>query len=206
MINLKRGMDLFISSGVLIVFSPVIGATAALIKVFIGSPVVFKQERPGKNLKPFFVYKFRTMKDLTNDQGEQLLDRDRLTKLGAILRKFSLDEFPQLWNVIKGDMSLVGPRPLLMRYTPYFREEEKKRFNVLPGITGWAQVHGRNTSTWDERFRLDVWYVDNNSFWLDVKILFLTALKVFKSDGVVVDARSIMKNFDEERRGTDDYL
>lgn len=197
--KLKRCIDVFISLTILTLLSPIILIVAILVKVNLGSPVIFKQERPGKNGEIFSVYKFRTMKDLCNKYGESLPDSERLTKFGVILRKLSLDEIPQLVNVIKGEMSLVGPRPLLVKYMPYFTEIERKRFEVTPGITGWAQVNGRNTTSWNQRFELDVWYVENWSIWLDFKILLLTLTKVFKSDGIVVDARSVMKNLDEER-------
>lgn len=199
--KIKRCMDILISLMILTMFLPIILIVAILVKLNLGSPIIFKQKRPGKNGNPFYVYKFRTMKDLNNKFGEPLPDSERLTNFGIILRKLSLDELPQLVNVIKGEMSLVGPRPLLMRYMPYFTDRERKRFDVAPGITGWAQVNGRNTTSWDERFELDVWYVENHSLYLDIKILFLTILKVFKSDGIVADARSIMKNLDEERSG-----
>lgn len=204
--KIKRCMDILISLIILTIFSPIILIVAILVKVNLGSPIIFKQERPGKNGVPFYIYKFRTMKDLNNDLGEPLPDSERLTKFGIAIRKLSLDELPQLVNVIKGEMSLVGPRPLLMRYMPYFTDRERKRFDVKPGVTGWAQVNGRNTTSWDERFELDVWYVENYSLYLDIKILFLTVSKVFKSDGIVMDARSIMRNLDEERCGNENVF
>lgn len=197
---MKRLIDLTISVIALLIFLPVIFVVAILVKINLGSPVIFKQERPGKYGKPFYIYKFRSMKDTRDEFGELLPDSERLTKFGRIIRKLSLDELPQLINVIKGDMSLVGPRPLCMEYLPYYTETERKRFNVNPGITGWAQVNGRNNTTWDERFSLDVWYVEHISIWLDIKILFLTILKVVKSEDVVVDTASCMKDLDEERK------
>ncbi|MEH7336801.1 sugar transferase [Neobacillus drentensis] len=157
---------------------------AALVRWKLGSPVLFKQKRPGLNGKPFFVYKFRTMTDKKDNKGELLPDHIRLTTFGKLLRKTSLDELPQLFNVIKGEVSLVGPRPLLIEYLPLYTPEQARRHEVRPGITGWAQVNGRNAISWEEKFKLDVWYVDNRSFWLDIKILFLTITKVFKSEGI----------------------
>lgn len=173
--------------------------TAILVRWKLGSPVLFKQQRPGLHGKPFYLYKFRTMTDERDEKGELLPDHVRLTPFGQFLRKFSLDELPQLYNILKGDMSFVGPRPLLMKYLPYYTDREKKRHNVRPGITGLAQVSGRNNLGWDERLELDVKYVENYSFWLDLKIIFLTIKKVLKSEDVVIDPRSTMKDLDEER-------
>lgn len=197
---LKRVVDIVISLCGLIVFSPLLVILYILIRFNMGSPVIFKQPRPGYKGKIFNVYKLRTMSDKRDIHGELLPDSKRLTKLGEVIRKLSLDEIPQLFNVLKGDMSLVGPRPLLVKYLPYYREDERRRFAVRPGITGWAQVNGRNTVSWDSRFAYDVWYVENFSILLDIKILWMTLLKVFKSEGVVVDANSVMKNLDEERK------
>jgi len=171
-----------------------------LIRLNMGRPILFRQERPGLAKKPFIAVKFRTMADRKGCDETPLPDACRLSPLGVFLRKTSLDELPQLWNVVKGDISLVGPRPLLMRYLPYFTEQECLRFTVLPGITGWAQIHGRNESSWSDRFARDVWYVQHWSLWLDARILFRTVFKVLGSKGIVVDARSIMLNLDEERR------
>jgi sugar transferase EpsL len=173
--------------------------TAILVRYKLGYPVIFKQQRPGLHGKPFYLYKFRTMTEERDENGELLPDHLRLTPFGQFLRKFSLDELPQLYNILKGDMSFVGPRPLLMKYLPYYTDREKKRHNVRPGITGLAQVSGRNNLDWDERLELDVKYVENYSFWLDLKIIFLTIKKVLKSEDVVIDPRSTMKDLDEER-------
>jgi len=158
--------------------------TTILILSFIGKPILFKQVRPGKNAKPFVVYKFRTMTNQKDKNGELLPDAKRLNKFGKLIRKLSLDELPQLFNVLKGDLSLVGPRPLLMEYLSLYSEEQMKRHNVRPGITGWAQVNGRNAIAWEEKFKLDIWYVENRSFLLDIKILFMTIKKVFISEGI----------------------
>ncbi|ASN07288.1 sugar transferase [Virgibacillus necropolis] len=192
---MKRFFDLFVAIIALIFFSVFIVITAVLIRYKLGSPVIFKQERPGRNGKSFFVYKFRTMTDHKDENGGLLPDHIRLTKLGAFIRKLSLDELPQLFNALKGDISLVGPRPLLMEYLPLYTAEQARRHEVRPGITGWAQVNGRNTISWEEKFELDVWYVDNQSFWLDIKILFLTVLKVFKSEGINQDGQATMEKF-----------
>jgi len=162
--------------------------------------VVFRQTRPGRDGEPFTIFKFRTMADGLDADGQLLPDADRLTRLGRVLRTTSLDELPELWNVIRGDMSLVGPRPLLVRYTPFLREEERLRLAVRPGITGWAQVNGRNNAAWDERLALDVWYVRNWSLALDLKILARTVRGVLRGDGVVVDPSSTLANLDDERR------
>ncbi|RDU35625.1 sugar transferase [Neobacillus piezotolerans] len=163
---------------------PIILLTAILVRVRLGSPVLFKQQRPGLHGKPFYVYKFRTMTDERGEEGELLPDDVRLTGFGKMLRKWSLDELPQLLNVLKGDLSLVGPRPLLMEYLELYTDDQARRHEVRPGITGWAQVNGRNNISWEEKFALDVWYVDNQSFWLDMKILFMTFYKVVKSEGI----------------------
>lgn len=157
---------------------------ALLIRIKLGAPILFKQQRPGLHGKPFYLYKFRTMTDARDSMGNLFSDRIRLTPFGAILRRFSLDELPQLINVILGDISLVGPRPLLMEYLPLYSEEQAKRHLVRPGITGWAQVNGRNAISWEDKFKLDVWYVNNRSLWLDLKILFITIKKVVKTEGI----------------------
>jgi len=194
-IPMKRLFDIIVSLLTLIFLSPVIGVTALLIRSKIGSPVLFKQQRPGFNEKPFYVYKFRSMTDERDEQGELLPDDVRLTSFGKVVRKLSLDELPQLLNVLKGDMSFVGPRPLLMEYLPLYNERQARRHDVRPGITGWAQVNGRNAISWEEKFELDVWYVENWSFWLDIKILFMTVLKVFKSEGISQDGQATMTKF-----------
>ena len=168
----------------LILFSPILVVVAILVRLRMGSPVVFTQARPGKNSRVFTVYKFRTMTDDCDAQGNLLSDEERLIPLGQFFRNASLDELPQLLNVLLGDMSFVGPRPLLVRYLERYNSEQARRHDVLPGITGWAQVNGRNALTWDEKFRLDLWYVDNWSLWLDFKILLLTVKKVFKREGI----------------------
>lgn len=181
---MKRLFDLAISLALLLFFSFVILVVAILVRLKLGSPILFKQQRPGLYGKPFYLYKFRTMTDARDSNGEFLPDQVRLTSFGKFLRKYSLDELPQLINVIKGNLSLVGPRPLLMEYLSLYSNEQAKRHHVKPGITGWAQVNGRNAITWEEKFELDVWYVNHQSFLLDMKILFLTVIKVFKSEGI----------------------
>lgn len=180
---LKRQFDIIVSIIALVIFSPVFVLVAYKVKKNLGSPILFRQTRPGLNGKSFEMIKFRTMKDATDAQGNPLPDHERLTSFGKMLRATSLDELPELWNVLKGDMSLVGPRPLLMEYLPLYNEEQAKRHNVRPGITGYAQVNGRNAISWEQKFALDTWYVENQSFWLDIKILFKTVEKVsFKED------------------------
>ncbi|SCC47713.1 sugar transferase [Bacillus wiedmannii] len=181
---MKRIFDVCISLLLLFVCLLPIFVVAILVRMKLGSPVLFKQQRPGLHGKPFNVYKFRTMLDKKGSNGELLPDQNRLTTFGAILRKYSLDELPQLMNVVCGDLSLVGPRPLLMEYLPLYSSKQAKRHNVKPGITGWAQINGRNLITWEEKFELDVWYVENHSFLLDLKIIVLTILKVFKTEGI----------------------
>ncbi|MBY0145888.1 sugar transferase [Neobacillus niacini] len=192
---MKRLFDLTLSFILFICLSPIFIVIALLIKVKLGSPIIFIQERPGLNGKRFSLYKFRTMTDEKNDQGELMPDYIRLTSFGSFLRRYSLDEYPQLWNVIKGDLSLVGPRPLLIEYLPLYTKEQSLRHNVRPGITGWAQVNGRNALSWDEKFKLDVWYVNNQSFFLDIKILFLTVYKVIISDGINQPGNATVESF-----------
>ena len=199
---MKRFFDIIVSLLTLIILSPVIGLTALLIRRKIGSPVIFKQERPGIKEEPFYVIKFRSMTDDRDAQGELLPDNVRLTSFGEMVRKLSLDELPQLLNVLKGDMSFVGPRPLLMEYLPLYNERQARRHDVRPGITGWAQVNGRNAISWEEKFELDVWYVENWSFWLDIKILFMTVLKVFKSEGISQGGQATMTKFSGELAST----
>lgn len=195
MMKMKRLFDFFISLILLIILSPVIGIVAVLIRKKIGSPVLFKQPRPGLHGKVFHVYKFRTMTDERDANGELLPDAVRLTAFGQLLRKLSLDELPQLWNVLKGDMSFVGPRPLLVEYLPLYNERQARRHDVRPGITGWAQVNGRNAISWEKKFEYDVWYVENQSFWLDLKIFFLTVKKVFVSEGISQEGQATMEKF-----------
>jgi len=181
---MKRLFDFTAACLMLLMLSPVIGVTAVLVRLKLGSPIIFKQQRPGLHGKPFYVYKLRTMLDARDNMGNPLPDNLRLTAFGQWLRKFSLDELPQLINVIKGELSLVGPRPLLMEYLSLYTEEQAKRHLVRPGITGWAQVNGRNAISWEQKFQYDVWYVENQSLLLDLKILWMTLLKVVKSDGI----------------------
>lgn len=192
---MKRLFDLAISIILFAFLSPIFIVIALLVKKKLGSPIIFKQERPGLNGERFSLYKFRTMTDEKNDQGQLLPDYIRITSFGSFLRKYSLDEYPQLWNVIKGDLSLVGPRPLLIEYLPLYTKEQSLRHNVRPGITGWAQVNGRNTLSWDEKFKLDVWYVKNQSFFLDMKILFLTIYKVIISEGINQPGNATVESF-----------
>lgn len=199
----KRLTDILVALPLLIIFSPVILLIIILIRCRCGSPVLFKQQRPGLNEKPFILYKFRTMKDLYNEAGNLLPDGERLTTVGKWLRKLSLDELPQFLNVLKGEMSLVGPRPLLMEYLPLYNEKQKRRHLVKPGITGWAQVKGRNAISWDEKFDLDVWYVDNWSPVLDLKILFLTLGKVLKREGISQEGMATMEKFRGESIGAE---
>lgn len=196
----KRVLDIIVSAGVLLLASPVF--FLVLISLFIanqGKPFFF-QDRPGKHEKLFRIIKFKTMNDKKDEKGNLLPDAKRLTRVGSFVRKTSLDELPQLINVVVGDMSLIGPRPLLIRYLPFYREEERIRHSIRPGITGWAQVNGRNTAKWDDRLALDVVYVKNISFALDMKIVYKTILKVIKSENIVIDPESIMQNLDDERR------
>ncbi len=181
---MKRTFDLVVSSLLFIITLPLMVIISILILVFMGRPILFKQQRPGLHAKPFYVLKFRTMDNKCDEKGNLLPDEDRVTLLGKILRKLSLDELPQLINVIKGDMSLVGPRPLLMEYLPLYSPEQARRHEVRPGITGWAQVNGRNAISWEKKFELDVWYVDNQSFWLDLKIILLTILRVLQTKDI----------------------
>jgi len=184
---MKRIIDLTVSLIGVIILSPIILIIGIIVKYKLGSPILFKQQRPGLNGKPFYLYKFRSMSNAKDKNGVLLPDSDRLTSLGIFLRKFSLDELPQLFNVIMGDLSLVGPRPLLMDYLSLYTEEQAKRHLVKPGITGWAQVNGRNVITWEEKFHYDVWYVNHQSLLLDMKILWLTIKKVVRSEGVIQD-------------------
>ena len=180
----KRFFDLMASLLGLIVLSPLLLVLALLVRIELGAPVFFRQERPGLHGKIFRLYKFRSMKDARDSKGNLLPDEERLGKFGKLLRASSLDELPELINVLKGEMSLVGPRPLLVKYLGLYNEEQRRRHDVLPGITGWAQVNGRNAISWEEKFRLDVWYVDHWTPWLDLKILFLTVKKVFIREGI----------------------
>jgi lipopolysaccharide/colanic/teichoic acid biosynthesis glycosyltransferase len=197
----KRVMDLLLTSLLSIVLLPFLGLIALLVKLKLGKPTLFCQQRPGLHGKPFTLYKFRTMTDERDDQGNLLPDADRLTALGNFLRSTSLDELPELFNVLKGDMSLVGPRPLLMEYLPRYTTEQMRRHEVRPGITGWAQVNGRNALTWEQKFKLDVWYVDHCNLWLDIKILVLTLIKVFQREGISQPGRATVDYFTGSSEG-----
>ncbi|MCK5530426.1 MAG: sugar transferase [Halopseudomonas aestusnigri] len=201
---LKRFFDILASAFGLLLLAPVIGFVAWQISRKMGSPVLFRQVRPGLNGEPFEMIKFRTMKDAIDALGNPLPDAERLTPFGQFLRSSSLDELPELWNVLKGDMSLVGPRPLLMEYLPLYSAEQARRHEVRPGVTGWAQVNGRNTLSWEDKFKLDVWYVDNRSFWLDIKVLFLTVKKVLIRDGISADGEATMAKFTGSEEVIDD--
>ena len=191
----KRFFDIVASVAGLIVLSPVIAIVAYLIRKRLGSPILFRQVRPGLDGKPFEMVKFRTMRDALDADGNPLPDSERMTDFGRFLRSSSLDELPELWNVIKGDMSLVGPRPLLMEYLPLYDEEQFRRHDSRPGVTGWAQINGRNALSWEEKFKLDIWYVDNQSLWLDLKIIFLTIKKVLVRDGISAEGEVTMSKF-----------
>lgn len=186
---IKRLIDIICSGVALIVFSLVLGGIAALVRIKLGTPVIFKQQRPGLHEKTFSLYKFRSMTDERDQDGNLLPDEERLTPFGRKLRSTSLDELPELWNIFKGDMAIVGPRPLLMEYLPYYTDEEAHRHDVRPGLTGWAQINGRNVTLWDERLQQDLYYVNNCSFWLDLKIVFMTVLKVIRRSDIMVGAQ-----------------
>ena len=192
---LKRLLDIIIASIALILLSPLYAFVAYKVKKNLGSPVLFRQVRPGLHGKPFEMIKFRTMKDAVDEQGNPLPDSERLTPFGQMLRSTSLDEMPELWNVIKGDMSIVGPRPLLMEYLPLYNQEQAKRHLVRPGMTGHAQVNGRNAISWEEKFKLDTWYVENQSVWLDFKIMLKTVKKVIAKDDINEAGEATMSKF-----------
>ncbi|TKE90483.1 sugar transferase [Vibrio sp. F12] len=192
---MKRIFDFIVSLTALIVLLPIIALVAWKIRKNLGSPVLFRQTRPGLNGKSFEMFKFRSMKDAVDANGNLLPDEQRMTPFGGKLRSSSLDELPGLWNVLKGDMSLVGPRPLLVQYLPLYNKEQARRHDVRPGVTGWAQVNGRNAISWEEKFTLDVWYVDNRTFWLDIKILYLTVKKVFVKEGISADGHVTIEPF-----------
>ena len=192
---IKRILDITIASTALILLSPVYFIVARKVKKNLGSPVLFRQVRPGLHGKPFEMIKFRTMKDAVDAEGHPLPDSERLTPFGKMLRATSLDEMPELWNVIKGDMSIVGPRPLLMEYLSLYNEQQAKRHNVRPGITGYAQVNGRNAISWEKKFELDTWYVENQSLWLDFKIMLKTVKKVIAKDDISAEGEATMSKF-----------
>jgi len=193
-------LDIVLTISALILLSPVIIIVAVLVQFQFNSPMLFKQVRPGLGGRPFSIYKFRTMNCEHDAQGHLLTDAQRLTGFGRFLRSTSLDELPELLNVLKGDMSLVGPRPLLMQYLERYSPEQSRRHEVKPGITGWAQVNGRNAITWEEKFKMDVWYVDNRSLWLDIKIIFLTIWKILKREGISQPGQATMEEFKGNRR------
>lgn len=192
---IKRLFDIICALGGIIVLSPIFIICAILIRTNLGSPIFFRQRRIGKGNKEFEIIKFRTMKDLFDENGNYLQDNQRVTKLGNILRSLSLDELPELINILRGDMSLIGPRPLLVQYLTLYNERQIKRHNVTPGLTGWAQINGRNLLTWNEKFELDVWYVENWSLYLDIKIFFMTFYKVFKREGISQEGQATMEFF-----------
>ena len=192
---IKRLLDIVLSGCALIVLSPLLVVTAILVRVKLGSPVIFCQERPGKDEKIFKLHKFRSMTDETDDKGELLPDEMRLTRFGRFLRSTSLDELPELWDILIGNMSIIGPRPLLVKYLPLYNDEQRRRHEVRPGLTGWAQVHGRNLTSWEERFAYDTYYVDHLSFALDVKIVFMTVHCVFAREGISAEGSATMEAF-----------
>ena len=192
---IKRILDIISSLLAIIILLPLLAVTAVLVKTKLGSPVLFKQERPGKDEKIFTLMKFRTMTDERDENGELLPDEVRLTKFGKFLRSTSIDELPELFNILKGDMSVIGPRPLLVKYLPRYNEHQHRRHKVRPGLSGWAQVNGRNSISWEEKFDLDVEYVDNYSFAMDVKILFMTVLNVLKKEGISSETSATMEVF-----------
>lgn len=191
----KRLLDLALTVPALVLLSPLLALIAVLVRVTMGAPVLFRQQRPGLHGQPFILYKFRTMTDAYDAEGRVRSEADRLTPLGRLLRSTSLDELPELWNVLKGEMSLVGPRPLLMKYLERYTPEQARRHEVRPGLTGWAQVNGRNAISWEQKFALDVWYVDHLSFWLDLKIMALTVWKILKREGISQPGHVTMEEF-----------
>jgi len=201
---MKRLFDLVVAVIVMALFSPLFLVVLLIVLVRLGQPVFFSQIRPGQHAKPFKMVKFRTMRDERDSSGQLLSDTVRLTKFGRFLRSTSLDELPELWNVLKGDMSLVGPRPLLMEYLPLYSREQARRHEVRPGITGWAQVNGRNALSWEEKFKLDVWYVDNQSLWLDLQILFMTIKKVLIREGISAKGDATMPVFTGKASGNNE--
>jgi lipopolysaccharide/colanic/teichoic acid biosynthesis glycosyltransferase len=196
----KRTLDLLLSLLVLVCLAPFLLCLAVLVRIRLGSPVLFRQMRPGLGGRPFRLVKFRTMLDSTDSQGQLLADAARLTPFGRFLRSSSLDELPELWNVVRGDMSLVGPRPLLMQYLDRYTPEQARRHEARPGITGWAQVNGRNALSWEQKFALDVWYVDHRSLLLDLRILWLTGIKVVRREGISAPGEATMQEFRGSRR------
>jgi sugar transferase EpsL len=200
---MKRAFDLLLVAIICIILSPLILIVASVVRLKLGSPIFFRQRRPGYRGEPFLMTKFRTMNNQYDGSGNLLPDSQRMTWIGKLLRSTSLDELPELWNVLKGDMSLVGPRPLLMEYLPLYNERQARRHEVRPGITGWAQINGRNAISWEEKFELDVWYIDNQSLWLDLKILLLTLWKVVRRDGISAEGETFMPKFRGSGRGVE---
>lgn len=192
---IKRLLDIVLSGAALVILSPVLLITAVLVRIKLGSPVIFTQERPGKDEKVFKLHKFRSMTDARDENGNLLPDKDRLTGFGKKLRSLSIDELPELWDIFRGKMSIVGPRPLLVKYLPLYNAEQRHRHDVRPGLTGWAQVHGRNLTSWEERFEYDVEYVNNISFALDVKIIIMTIRCVFAREGINAEGSATMEDF-----------
>lgn len=195
---IKRMLDVLFALSLIVLLSPLLLVVALVVRWSLGCPVLYAQQRPGLNEEAFTLLKFRTMRDANDANGNLLPDADRLTMIGRLLRSWSLDELPELWNVARGDMSLVGPRPLLMQYLPLYTASQRRRHEVRPGITGWAQVNGRNAVAWEERFKMDVWYVENRSLWLDFKILYLTVIRVIMRDGISAKGEATVSVF----RGT----
>nr|WP_232605548.1 sugar transferase [Photobacterium phosphoreum] len=195
MISIKRFTDILISASALVLLSPIIVILSWKIRKNLGSPILFRQIRPGLNGKPFEMIKFRSMKDAVDKDGNQLPNNERLTSFGKKLRSSSLDELPEFWNVLKGDMSLIGPRPLLMEYLPLYTQEQNRRHDIRPGVTGWAQINGRNAISWQDKFKLDVWYIEHQSLWLDIKIIFLTVKKIIIKEGVNASSDITMEKF-----------
>jgi sugar transferase EpsL len=198
---MKRGFDILVAAIAIVVLSPLLVVIALLVRTMLGTPLFFTQYRPGRHGKPFTIYKFRTMTDERDGQGKLLPDCDRLPAFGRFLRSTSLDELPELLNVLKGDMSLVGPRPLLMEYLPLYSSEQARRHDMRPGITGWAQVNGRNAISWEEKFKLDIWYVENYTLLLDCRILWLTLAKVFRREGISETGQATMRRFTGSKPG-----
>lgn len=192
---IKRGLDILLSGGALLLLWPVLLVLVLLVRAKLGSPAIFCQERPGKNGKVFRLYKLRSMTEERDENGEPLSDEERLTPFGRKLRALSLDELPELWNIFRGDMSIVGPRPLLVQYLPLYNAHQARRHEVTPGLTGWAQVNGRNLVTWEDKFDMDVWYVDHISFALDVKILWMTVKAVLSCEGISAESSATMEEF-----------
>jgi len=195
----KRVFDAVVAGVMLMLAAPLLAFTACLVRADVGRPILFRQIRPGLNGRPFVMVKFRTMRDLRDSSGQLLSNEARLTRIGRFLRSTSLDELPELWNVLRGDMSLVGPRPLLMEYLPLYTPTQLRRHEVRPGVTGWAQVNGRNTVSWEDRFQMDVWYVDNRTLWLDLRILLLTFVKVLTRSGISEPGRATIERFKASR-------